>query len=194
VSKGARLGVMLLAALAAIQAISAEPAEAASTPPPLNLCPLVWTGTYLSDTKYDTSCADQLNGGGGHDRLYGRESADKLIGDIGNDYLYGEGGNDTLQGGSGDDTTKTEAGGGTVYADIGNDAIVADHGSRDNIYAGDGNDTIYITTSFDGQVDVYDGGPGTDTVVDSSRCFYPNWPTDPIDTYVSIENRHPNVC
>ena len=38
VSKGARLGVMLLAllaALAAIQAISAEPAEAASTPRPL---------------------------------------------------------------------------------------------------------------------------------------------------------------
>jgi hypothetical protein len=51
-----------------------------------------------------------------------------------------------------------------------------------------------LLRAFDGQVDVYDGGPGTDTVVDSSRCFYPNWPTDPIDTYVSIENRHPNVC
>jgi hypothetical protein len=86
-------------------------------------------------------------------------------------------------------TTSSGPGGeDTVYGEIGNHQIFTSEGDRDNVYAGDGNDTIYIYggSRRAGQVDVYDGGPGTDTVVVYQDCSGSS-ALDPLDTFQNIE-------
>ncbi|WP_318843216.1 Hint domain-containing protein [Gemmobacter serpentinus] len=108
---------------------------------------------------------DTLIGGAGNDTLYGGAGNDSLTGDYGQDVLYGGDGDDTLVGGPEDDQLYGGAGNDSVVGGQGNDLIdtrnSGDEGSpdrdfpglypadgdpnddRDNVSAGDGDDTIY---------------------------------------------------
>lgn len=81
-----------------------------------------------------------INGGAGDDKLVGSAAKNTLRGNAGNDLLDGLGGNDTLDGGTGNDT---ESG-------------------------GTGNDTFVEGSTSNGS-DVFQGGPGIDTVSYANR-------------------------
>jgi serralysin len=80
-----------------------------------------------------------LTGNGGADELYGFGGNDELIGGIGADYLSGGDGNDTLRGGAENDILIGGAGDDIFYLE-GADILVE--------YTGQGNDRIYVTSSY----------------------------------------------
>ena len=87
--------------------------------------------------------------------LVGTAFADTLTGDNNANVLTGGDGNDIISGGGGADT---------LYGNAGNDSITDDLNGAARIYAGDGDDTVTMT-SDDNQLDLIDGGTGTDTLV-----------------------------
>lgn len=86
-----------------------------------------------------------------------------LIGSDYNDTLSGDSNANILTGGSGDDTLYGAGGTDTLYGGDGNDFLVDDLAGAATITAGDGNDTISLT-SYDSLVDTISGGSGTDTL------------------------------
>jgi Ca2+-binding RTX toxin-like protein len=87
---------------------------------------------------------DVITGGAGRDSLSGGADNDTVTGGMGADYLFGGSEADTLHGGLGNDALYPQSGNDTTYGD-------------------DGTDTIYTDSTLDGQ-DVFNGGPGRDTV------------------------------
>lgn len=87
--------------------------------------------------------------------LVGTAFADTLTGDNSANVITGGDGNDVISAGGGADT---------LYGGAGNDNITDDLNGAARIYAGDGDDTVTMT-SDDNQLDLIDGGTGTDTLV-----------------------------
>ncbi len=97
-------------------------------------------GTSLEDiisTTEEKDTKDTVNAGGGDDEIYTYGGNDTINGGDGKDYIYAGAGNDTINGGNGDDD---------IYAGEGNDKITGGTGENTiTYYAGDGDDTIYLT-------------------------------------------------
>ena len=99
---------------------------------------------------------DKLEAGTGDDRFAGRD--DKLEGGAGDDddddddeKLAGNDGNDTLKGGAGDDLIAGGAGSDVLHGGTGNDTLIGGTGD-DTLYGDDGNDRM-------------DGGAGNDRLL-----------------------------
>lgn len=130
-----------------------------------------------SDHSYDLGPSNEIDGGGGADRLVGRGGGDNIAGEDGRDVVLGGAGDDFLSGtgpshswepdaeapdlvvgGSGDDFIIAGGEQGSVVrAGAGNDRILGSNGP-DEIYGDDGDDEV---RAFWGNDVVY-GGPGDD--------------------------------
>jgi Ca2+-binding RTX toxin-like protein len=150
-----------------------------------------WTG---NDIFFGGAGNDRVSGGEGADEIHGEEgddidldgdaSIDKIYGEDGNDFeLDGDSGNDLISGGSGDDGgaptsenlqhhgLRGEGGENQVYGNEDADTIDAQTtvdlgGAREEIFGGDGDDTI---PAANGVKDVINCGLGLDTVVSYDR-------------------------
>jgi Ca2+-binding RTX toxin-like protein len=165
-----------------------------------------WTGDDIffggagNDRLSGGDSADQIHGGEGDDiDLDGDASIDKIYGEGGNDFeLDGDSGNDLISGGPGDDGgaptsenlqhhgLRGEGGENQVHGNEGADPIDAQTtvdlaGAREEIFGGDGDDTI---PAADGVQDVIECGPGLDTVVSYDRG---------LDVLVICENAAPSA-
>jgi hypothetical protein len=108
------------------------------------------TADYSTRTAAVTATIDGTGGngqagendtlGGDIDSIFGGSGNDTLTGNANPNYLYGGLGNDSLIGGSGND-------------------IICGGAGRDTMYGNDGNDNFF---ALDGEIDVIDGGAGTD--------------------------------
>lgn len=101
---------------------------------------------------------ENVNGGGGRDKLIGNWGANKLRGNGGNDSISAGDGNDSIEGGAGADT---------MYGGNGNDSIWGYAGSGPN--SSDGADRIYCEAGNDYAIghngdDLVDGGSGNDNI------------------------------
>jgi hypothetical protein len=115
-------------------------------------------GTPEQDSIYGQAGNDVLLGQGGNDDLDGGPEQDSIYGQAGNDVLLGQGGNDDLDGGPGADTLRGGPGAddAVVYAGEADVSVTLnardDDGARgegdnvhrdvEDIYTGDGDDTI----------------------------------------------------
>ena len=150
----------------------------------------VLTGTAGADSIFGLAGNDAINGGAGDDDLDGGLGADDLRGgagtdsvlyggrdvavavtlnDVADDGQQGEGDNvhtdvEQIFGGDGGDRLNGNAGAQLIDGGGGDDSIL-DGGGRDRVYGGPGNDVI---TTFDGDFDVVDCGPGIDTATADS--------------------------
>lgn len=146
------------------------------------------------DNRLDGAAgADEIRGGGGDDVLFGRAGADvlhggngqdRIYGNDGNDYGYGGDGTDRVQGGAGvdvmyggDGTDRVGGGGGNdwVYGGLGADLILGGDGN-DRLFGGSGSDDLYggpgaddLNSRDGGEVDLDDGGTGSDNCADRDR-------------------------
>ena len=110
--------------------------------------------------------ADSIDGGNGHDYVEGGEGHDTLLGgsDNGSDTLLGAAGDDSIDGGDGDDLLQGGKGHDRIDGDVGNDTIIGGDGV-DTLFGGMGHD--YIDAN-DSSADELYGGDGDDTIVASS--------------------------
>jgi Ca2+-binding RTX toxin-like protein/protocatechuate 3,4-dioxygenase beta subunit len=138
------------------------------------------------DDTIDTGAGSDGQGGGESGGVRGGAGADTITTGSGSDRVFGGTQNDTIQtgsgadfvrGGDGDDTIETAAGIDDIAGGRGNDTIDAGLGSEQNVYGGQGNDTIRGGGGSDvlnggsnlspanntGNDTIY-GGPGRDTV------------------------------
>jgi uncharacterized repeat protein (TIGR01451 family) len=83
---------------------------------------------------------DDIEGGGGRDRLVGAAGTDDLNGGAGADDLNGGAGDDAINGGGGKDEIAGDRGEDIIKGGAGNDAIDADDGTRDTVDCGTGSD------------------------------------------------------
>jgi Ca2+-binding RTX toxin-like protein len=104
---------------------------------------------------------------------------ESIMGGSGNDLLTGNTGGNYLSGGAGNDT---------LVGDLGNDILVGGSGV-DNMYGNDGADALF---ALDGEIDVVDGGPGSDSAqtdpaegapVPGEDAIIPA-PSEPVSTFV----------
>jgi Ca2+-binding RTX toxin-like protein len=179
-SRAAALAALLAAAVGG-GTVVAHADELLGSPGPDTL-----VGTPRDDALYGGAGDDVLRGLAGNDDLDGGAGADTFAGGPGNDAVSyadatrgvtvtldgrandgapGEGddvGKDVedVYGGPGDDTLTGTGAANTLDGGDGNDTITGGKGV-DGLYGGPGDDVI---DSRDGQVDVVDCGPGTDTV------------------------------
>ncbi len=147
-----------------------------------------FTGAVGADTIDGNGGDDILNGQDGSDTIHGGQGNDKvdagfnfaagdhLFGDEGGDELQGWAGVDDLHGGDGNDLLMGRGGNDSLFGDEGDDDL---RGQDDNdvLLSGGGGDD-YIRTDecgaeHPGQVDVVDGGPGTNTADLSGLACYP---------------------
>ena len=98
-----------------------------------------YVGLGGNDTAYGGAEDDGLDGGGGDDTLYGEQ---------GNDLLYGGLGNDRLNGGAGNDSLIGEEGQDVLAGGVGDDSYLIDAGDTIVEAAGEGRDTVYVTTGY----------------------------------------------
>lgn len=146
------------------------------------------TGAAGADTIDGNGGDDSLNGQDGTDTIHGGQgndtvdagfnfaAGDHLFGDEGDDQLQGWAGVDDLHGGPGNDLLMGRGGGDSLFGDEGDDDL---RGQDDNdpLLSGGGGDD-YIRTDecgveHPGQVDVIDGGPGSNTADLSGLACYP---------------------
>src|SRR6185437_10815573 len=108
-----RLGVALLAPLAAFAAVLALGVPTAGAGDPT--CQGK-PATIVSDaaTIYGERGVDKIYGEGGDDVIYGERGSDTLDGGEGNDKIYGGRGSDEIEGGGGTDLVEGEQGNDTV--------------------------------------------------------------------------------
>lgn len=123
-------------------------------------CGTTIAGSDRDDVIVGTACADDLEGGSGHDLIYAA---------AGHDIVHGGAGNDTIFGGDGDDVIEAGAGDDVVHAGSGNDIVFAGAGN-DIVMGGDGNDVLNGEAGDDvlaGEAgnDVAIGGAGNDRFV-----------------------------
>jgi hypothetical protein len=106
----------------------------------------VITGSGGEDIIVVGNFASTINGGAGLDAITGGTAADTISGGAGNDTLVGSGGNDTINGDDGDDT------------------ITASTTGDYTVTGGAGDDTLDLGGTAT-QLDSFDGGEGTDTLI-----------------------------
>jgi ELWxxDGT repeat protein len=142
-------------------------------------------GTPGNDTIDGSVFADAIYGLGGYDVIYGYGGDDAIDGGSGYDQIYGGSGNDTIT--LGDDGDGSDGSGGYVDGGSGDDVITGSsffatytydfgdgytytytYGSYDQLFGGEGNDTI---DGGGGYYDYMDGGVGDD-VLDASGSLY----------------------
>ena len=149
-------------------------------------------GDEANDQLYGDLGDDQIDGGDGADTIFGGDGndlidggpnadwieagsgVDTVSGGIGDDIILGQGGNDDLSGDQGDDFIHGGEGVDLIRGGADNDVLVAGAGIGDQLFGGDGDDTITGSSDgmptdpdfFDTQLfgDVIDAGPGNDTV------------------------------
>jgi Mg-chelatase subunit ChlD len=107
---------------------------------------------------------DVLLGNGGNDTLNGGDGRDWLSGGSGKDDLNGGDGNDLLQGGDNNDSLDGEAGDDALVGGAGVDTYDLDNEAGDN-------DTIYITSTLDGNDVVNTFGDGSNNGGAASQDF-----------------------
>ena len=130
---------------------------------------------------------ENVNGGGGNDKITGNKGKNTLNGEKGNDWLYGHLGNDVIDGGSGTDTTQFSSRKNTIKLNTTKSQNTGDGKDRlisiENVSGGGGNDKITGNkgkNTLNGEKgndwlyghlgnDVIDGGSGTDTAQFSSE-------------------------
>lgn len=105
----------------------------------------------LGGLDFDYFAPAQVYGNQGNDYIASFEWGDMLYGDSGNDVLVGGGGDDMLKGGSGNDIIYT----GASFDD-------EDIGNGDTVWAGTGDDTVYLQAAHHG--DTLRGEDGFDTL------------------------------
>jgi len=89
----------------------------------------------------------RVSGSNGTDIIINSSSAgQRMLGRDGNDYIDGGGGNDSITGGDGNDQLFGGAGNNALRGGEGDDYL--DVGETGNVFGGNGNDTIYISTNF----------------------------------------------
>ncbi len=108
--------------------------------------------TDFADYLTGTPGVDIINGGDGPDQVFAAESPDVLCGGAGVDVMVGESGNDEISGGGGADTLSGLSGADEINGNAGADELQGGGGddlltagadtARDDIYDGDGLDTI----------------------------------------------------
>jgi Ca2+-binding RTX toxin-like protein len=136
---------------------------------------LLGAGVAFAQTIIGDAGDNRLVGTSGADFISGKEGDDTLYGKKKNDELRGKEGNDTLYGGPGDDILKGGPGNDILYAGQDNDQLRPGSGN-DEVYGGAGNDVLYMR---DGETDVGDCGPGTDTAVTFESIDQPAPGTEP---------------
>ena len=129
---------------------NSEPQKRRAGDPPLDL-----TGT---------TGPDDLEGGGGNDRLVGRKGDDVLIGGGGSDELRGGKGNDDLYGGRGGDTLMGGDGDDALYGGRGADRLIGGNGD-DTLTDGPGADRFVFASDETGDKIITDFGEGNDRIV-----------------------------
>lgn len=151
------------------------------------------TGTPFADTISGGRGNDDIDGGGGADDIRGGPGTDAALhggrtgsvaislDNVANDGEAGEGDNihsdvEQVFGGDGGDQLTGNDRGNLLDGAGGNDALFGGRG-EDRLYGGPGDDVV---TSFDGQHDVADCGPGRDTVT-----------ADGTDVLIGCERRVP---
>ena len=132
-------------------------------------------GTDGPDTLRGTNEEDNLLGKGGNDILLGRHGRDNLLGGTGKDLMFGGfrdatgRGDDSLVGGSGNDAVFGAQGSDNIVGGRGNDFL--DEGTEpdvakiDYIYAGAGNDVVWVLNWSPVGKDVLSCGSGFDRVI-----------------------------
>ncbi len=81
-----------------------------------------------------------------------------MRGGKGNDTIYGFEGHDTLRGGPGDDYVLGQSDGDKSFGDAGDDVIEDKFWGPDELYGGEGDDSLDAFDSQEG-FDILDGGP-----------------------------------
>ncbi len=159
--------------------------------------PTSLSGGSGKDTLTGASGADTIDGNGDDDTLNGQDGSDTIHGGQGNDsvdagfnfaagdHLFGDEGDDKLQGWAGVDDLHGGPGNDLLMGRGGNDSLFGDEGD-DDLRGQDDNDVLlsggggddYIRTDecgveHPGQVDVIDGGAGSNTADLSGLGCYP---------------------
>ena len=93
-----------------------------------------------------------IDSGEGNDSITGTAGFQQIDGSAGNDAINGAGGDDEVLGNEGDDR---------VQGGRGNDFVIGGEGA-DQIRGNAGDDYLIQSDLFDGERDVFDGGPGID--------------------------------
>ena len=118
---------------------------------------------------------EDIDGGGGNDKLYGSNAANKIYGFDGADRLFGRNGNDTLSGGDGNDFLKGDANNDKLYGGNGNDRLYLDAGT-DLLNGGTGADYVYATGNVRTRIDLastqaQNTGYGNDRIMNIENIF-----------------------
>ena len=118
---------------------------------------------------------EDIDGGGGNDKLYGNNAANKIYGFGGADRLFGRNGNDTLSGGDGNDLLKGDSNNDKLYGGNGNDRLYLDAG-RDLLNGGTGADYVYATGNVRTRIDLnstqaQNTGYGNDRIMNIENIF-----------------------
>ncbi len=127
-------------------------------------------------------------GGGGDRRFYGGSGADTLRGKEGEDsYFVGDAGSDSLFGGSANDAYFYGAeGDDTIRGNDGDDSALFGGLGMDTIFGGTGNDVINAENQADFSGYLYDGGPGTDTLILGAGVTIPGGGTGLVSIEVTL--------
>jgi Ca2+-binding RTX toxin-like protein len=118
----------------------------------------IWNDT--DGTIVGTGNADVIVGSFGPDFIAGRGGDDYICSLAGNDEIYGEGGNDQVWSAGGNDVVAGSVGADTLRGGADNDKLFGWSGN-DRIFGGSGDDEM----RGEQNIDLCDGGSGTDTVV-----------------------------
>ena len=118
---------------------------------------------------------EDIDGGGGNDKLYGNNAANKIYGFDGADRLFGRNGNDTLSGGDGNDLLKGDSNNDKLYGGNGNDRLYLDAGT-DLLNGGTGADYVYATGNVRTRIDLastqaQNTGYGNDRIMNIENIF-----------------------
>src|SRR5215213_8042610 len=105
---------------------------------------IVLSGVALAKDIRGTFGPDDLTGTNQLDRIYGLGAADTLMGKGGNDDCYGGSGADVIRCGAGNDRIDGGFGEDHLFGSPGNDTILAADGQRDLVNCGPGTDTAYV--------------------------------------------------
>ena len=123
-----------------------------------------------------TDDADDLEGGGGNDRLVGLRGDDVLRGLGGNDELRGGRGADTLVGGRGGDTLVGGRGDDELDGGRGADRLLSGNGD-DTLTGGPGKDRFIFFSGETGDKIITDFGDGADLIVLKTEGDAAPWPS-----------------
>jgi Ca2+-binding RTX toxin-like protein len=128
--------------------------------------------TDADDYLTGSPTRDVISLGDGADQYFSSDGPDELCGNLGNDLLVGEGGNDSLDGDEGDD----------VLIGMGQGDVLKAGAGVDSVDGGNGADTLRTITDDGVQDDIYDGN-GTDTIVGNAEDVWHRCGDDQTDNH-----------